>query len=503
MNAQSGARSIALPAVAAAALVAGMVIAGAFNVTQHADAERAAAAAEPAAAAPAVTGYGADFASLADRVVPSVVSVYNTDVVEPGERQRGMQMDPFEFFFGPRGRPYGQGQGEPMVRQSAGSGFFISADGELLSNNHVIEGADKLEIELDDGTRYKVTVMGRDPSTDLALLKVEKPDRKFPPLALGDSEALRVGEWVMAVGNPLNMDHTVTVGVVSAKGRVLGLSDSSFENFIQTDAAINFGNSGGPLVNTAGQVVGINTAINAGGQNIGFAVPVKSAERVIPQLRESGKVVRGYLGAMVRNVTQEAQEAFGLESRKGAFVESVEPKHAAAKAGLQPGDVVVAVDGRPIADTRELIDMVASQKPGSTVKLEVVRERKRVHVDVVLDERPGNEQGEGEEPAAEDEGSLEKIGVSASELNPRLRQAYGVGDELEGVLITRVSPTSSAADGGLVMGDVITEANGTKVSTVEELRKSVDTLDQGAYLRLYVFRPRTDRSFFVLLKPTE
>jgi serine protease Do len=434
-------------------------------------------------------------------VIPSVVSVYSREVGEPGSG-REMPRDPFHFFFGPQMGPDSEEDQEPMVRRSSGSGFFISPSGEVITNNHVVEDADKIEVQLADGTRYQVDVVGRDPATDIALLRVSEPNRDFPYLALGSAERLRVGEWVMAVGNPLNMDHTVTVGVVSAKGRVLGLSDSSFENFIQTDAAINFGNSGGPLVNTAGQVVGINTAINAGGQNIGFAVPVKSAERVIPQLRESGKVVRGYLGAMVRNVTQEAQEAFGLESRKGAFVESVEPKYAAAKAGLQPGDVVVAVDGRPIADTRELIDMVSSKKPGSTVKLEVVRERKRVSIDVVLDERPGNKEGEGEEPAAEGEGSLEKIGVSASELNPRLRQAYGVGDELEGVLITHVDPTSTAAEGGLLTGDVITQANGVRITTVEELRKSVDSLDQvrtaptssglGPIVR-----------FFVLLKPTE
>ena len=496
MTGQDRLRRFTLPVVASAALVAGMLIAGAFNVTQQAAAERSGTPSAPTV----MTGSPADFAALAEKVVPSVVSVFSTDVIQPGERSREMPTDPFEFFFGPGFRMPGQGnRDEPLVRQSAGSGFFISRDGELLTNNHVIEGADKIEIELDDGTRYPVKVVGRDPATDVALIRVEEPDRDFPVLPLGDSDAARVGEWVMAVGNPLNMDHTVTVGVISAKGRVLGLSDSSFENLIQTDAAINFGNSGGPLVNTMGQAIGINTAINAGGQNLGFAVPTSTAERVLAQLRQSGKVVRGYLGAAVRNVDPEIKEAFGLADRKGAFVESVEPKHAAAKAGLEPGDLIVAVDGQPVADTRELIDLVSSRQPGSRVRLEVLREHKQHQLEVVLEERPSSGPPESEEPTAE-ESSLDKVGITVEELTPRMRQVYNLDEDVRGVVISHVSAASPAGDEGLLVGDVISEANGKPVITPAELRREVEALDAGKYLRLYVYRARADQSFFVLLK---
>jgi serine protease Do len=470
-----------------------MVIAGGLNVTPLADADRPTQSPLPVMAAGAP-----DFAVLAERVVPSVVSVYSTDVEEPSER-RARPAHPFEFFFGPQGDGREQDD-EPNVRQSSGSGFFISADGELLTNNHVIEEADKIEIALDDQTRYQAKVIGRDPETDLALIKVVNPDRQFAYLPLGDAASLRVGEWVMAVGNPLNMDHTVTVGVVSAKGRVLGLSDSSFEDFIQTDAAINFGNSGGPLVNLRGEVVGINSAINARGQNLGFAIPVDIASRILAQLR-TGKVVRGYLGVMVRNIDQEMQEAFDLASRDGALIEQVVAGHAGAKAGLEPGDVVTSVNGTAIATTRELIDLVSAQPPGAKVKLEVMRKGKRSVVDVVLEERESQAETAAPEATEEVVDLLsERVGVNVAELSDRSRQMYGVGRDVEGVVITRVKNVSPAGEEGLSRGDVITQALGEPVSSVADLERLVGEVDKGGLLRLYVFRPRADRSFFAILR---
>ena len=253
----------------------------------------------------------------------------------------------------------------------------------------MIDDADDITVELADGSRFDAEVVGRDPATDLALLRVSDSDRTFSFLPLGDSKALRVGEWVMAVGNPLEMDHTVTVGVVSAKGRVLGLSQegTSFENYIQTDAAINLGNSGGPLVNIRGEVIGINTAINARGQNLGFAVPVNTTKRILPQLRENGRVVRGYLGISIDNLDQDTAEAFGLPDRNGALVVEVVPDRAADKGGVVHGDVVVAIDGEAIRDTRQLIDTVSSMPPGTKVELTVIRDGKRKRIDVVLEER--------------------------------------------------------------------------------------------------------------------
>ncbi len=235
---------------------------------------------------------------------------------------------------------------EPRERRSSGSGFFITGSGEIITNHHVIDGADKIRVRLSDENEYEAEVVGIDPATDIALLRVIDPDQEFSALPLGDSKAVRVGEWVLAAGNPMEMPNTVTVGVVSAKGRALGLSaeSQSFENFIQTDAAINFGNSGGPLVNLRGQVIGINTAINAAGQNIGFAVPIDVARRILPQLRENGRVVRGYLGVSIANLSRGDAEAFGLDSTDGALVQQVVEGHAAEKAGVRHGDVIVSVN---------------------------------------------------------------------------------------------------------------------------------------------------------------
>jgi serine protease Do len=498
MKARIPARQLSLIAVALAAALAGALIGGGSHMTQAVAAEN-----QPAVLSDVDVSRPFDFASLAERVVPSVVSVFSTDVVQPDEQRQEMPMDPFEFFFGPGFRHPMEMPNQPMVRQSAGSGFFIAKEGELLTNNHVVEGADKIQIQLNDRTRYDVEVVGRDPATDIAVLKIVKPDRDYPVLPLGDSEALRVGEWVMAVGNPLNMDHTVTVGVVSAKGRVLGLADNALENFIQTDAAINFGNSGGPLVDISGRAVGINTAINAGGQNLGFAVPISIAERILPQLRESGKVVRGYLGAQIRDVDAEIQKAFRLDSKDGAFVEEVVSGHAADKAGLRHGDTVIAVDGQPVKDARALIDAVSTRPPGTRVNLDVVRDGKPLGLKVKLEERPGTDEV-GETGGGEIEDNVgARIGVAVEELTPRLRDVYHARDDVSGLVITRVSPMSPAGEEGLRPGDVITEANGAAVATAEELERQIKDVEQGGYLRLYVYRPQADRFFFAILNLAE
>lgn len=498
MSLKQQTRNVSIAVIAVAAILFGFVLAGGTHATQGAAAEQ-----PPAAPAPATAGQPFNFANLAERVVPSVVSVFSTDIVQPDEQRRQMPMDPFEFFFGPNFRGPGGQQNEPMVRQSAGSGFFIASDGELLTNNHVVEDADKIQIQLNDKSTYDVKVVGRDPATDIAVLQVVDPDRKFPTLPLGDSSSLRVGEWVMAVGNPLNMDHTVTVGVVSAKERVLGISDNAFENFIQTDAAINFGNSGGPLVDVNGAAIGINTAINAGGQNLGFAVPINIAKRILPQLREHGSVVRGYLGAQIRDITPEIQQAFDLPNRNGAFVEEVVAGHAAAKAGLEHGDAIVSVDGRNVTSARELIDAVSANPPGAKIKLGVIRNGKPVDLEVKLEERPGNIQAEGSSGESNEDDVASRIGITVRELTPQLRQMYGVDDEISGVVVTGVDPVSPAAEKGLMPGDVVTEANGASVTTPDALIHAVDSVAKGGYLRLYVYRPRADQSFFAILRLPE
>lgn len=485
-----------LAAIVAAAVLFGMVIAGGLDLTPPADADR------PAQVQPVIENIAVpDFATLADRVVPSVVSVTVKDVQDASERGREMPRDPFHNFF--RFGPDNESD-EPSVRRSAGSGFFISGDGEIVTNYHVIEDADMIEIELVDGTSFDAEVIGRDEATDLALIKVSKPDRDFAYLALGESESVRVGEWVMAVGNPLDMDHTVTVGVVSAKGRVLGLSaeGTSFENYIQTDAAINLGNSGGPLVNTRGEVVAINTAINARGQNLGFAVPVNILRQILPQLREHGEVVRGFLGITVSNLDQDSAEAFGLPNRNGALVEGVSPGRAADKGGVRHGDIIVEIDGETVEDTRELIDTISAMPPGTDVDLTIIRDGKRKDIDVELEARDavaGDDSPEAE--PSRDDSTAERLGISVSELSGQVRRMYGVDDETDGVVITHVTPVSPAADEGLAQGDVILEANGEAVTSVEQLREIVDGVADGGYLRLYVQRPQAGgRSFFAILK---
>jgi serine protease Do len=488
-----------LAAVVVAAILFGMILSGGLDLTREVDAV-------PPTPVPAAAVDGMplpDFANLADRVVPSVVSVFSADVQEPSERRRGMPNDPFHFFFGPRDQ---QPEREPQVQRSSGSGFFIGANGEIITNHHVIEDADQIRVRLSNDEEYEAEVVGIDPATDIALLRVVDPDQEFAPLGLGDSKAVRVGQWVMAVGNPLNMEHTVTVGVVSAKGRALGLSaeSNSFENFIQTDAAINFGNSGGPLVDLYGNVIGINTAINAAGQNIGFAIPIDVARRILPQLRERGRVVRGYLGVSINNLNKDEAEAFGLDSTDGALVESVSEGHAADKAGVRHGDVIVSVDGETIENTRELIDTISAMPPDADVELGIIRSGKRRSITVTLEERQLDGSFEPPSERDGDEGDVfDRVGVTVNGLSPSVRQNYRIGAEIEGVVVTGVRPLSPASEAGMQEGFVITEANGEAISNPAELRSTVSDIGAGGYLRLYVFIPQADLYRFVVLKLEE
>jgi serine protease Do len=498
---------LSLGAVAIGGVALGLVIAGGAGMTPSGTAGEAlpapaAAAPAAAAAAPQTTapaGYP-DFATLADRVNQSVISVYTTDVVSPSEMRRfHRDMDPFEFFFGPdRGTP---DQMRPRERRGAGSGFFIDADGLALTNNHVVEGADKIEVQLaDSNTRLPAKVVGRDPATDVALIRVEGTG-KFKPLLLGDSDTLRVGEWVMAVGNPLNMDHTVTVGVVSAKGRQLGLSEvtQSFENFIQTDAAINLGNSGGPLVNLRGEVVGMNTAINAAGQNLGFAVPIATVKAVLAQLKEKGKVTRGYLGVRIGNVTEDIQKAFDLPTTDGAFVDSVDEGGPAEKAGIVKGDLITSVNGVTIKDTRLLIDRISAIQPGNKVDLGIIREGKPRTVAVTLGERPGSEET-AEAESESDDSVPSRLGIEAEEISARTRRMLELPEDVTGVVVSGVTELSPASEAGLRAGDVITEVNGREIESLAGFRDAVSGAKSGDRLRFYVYRPQFSRSTFVIVR---
>jgi|CXWL01.1.fsa_nt_gi serine protease Do len=499
-------RQVTTLALLFGAMVFGMVLAGGLSFTPASHSEPPPQAPSPSAS---YVGNGlTGFADLADAVAPAVVSI-DAATIEKGS-EGGGPANPFEFFFGPGGpqqrrqpSPHGgSGEDEEYRSDAGGSGFLVSADGLLVTNNHVVEGATSITVQLDGGHNYKATVKGVDKATDLALLKIES-DKPFKYLALGDSDALRVGDWVMAIGNPLGLGKTVTVGVVGAKGRSIGIADTSFENFIQTDAAINRGNSGGPLVNTRGEVVGIATAMNGGAENVGFAVPVKTLKAVLPQLRDKGKVSRGYLGLRVGNLDADRAQAFGLPGTDGALVASVDPDTPAAKAGIRHGDVVLEVDGRTIHETRDLIDYVSGQGPGVKVKLHVFRDGKTLDKDVLLEERPG--QGEAEESGGDEEGKgIAWLGMRYQDLTPGLRQSHGVPEDTEGVWVSEVSPSSPLYEESLRPGDVITEVNGEPTRSVSELEERVGGAKTGTFLRFYVerFDGRGGRptQFFAIVK---
>jgi serine protease Do len=498
-------RALSLTALIAAAVVFGMVVASSVNITPRSEAQHEASAPRAHAATPGAPS----FADIAQEAMPSVVSITSTDIVKGSQGRRYSNPfggdgggDPFEFFFGP-GNPHGRQQNddEEHKQVQGGTGFIISDDGYIVTNNHVIEGADKIEVRINNKEKYTAKLIGHDTATDLALIKVETKQR-LTPLPLGDSERLRVGEWVMAIGDPLAFDKTVTVGVVSAKQRSGLTADPatrSFENYIQTDAAINFGNSGGPLINVNGEVIGINTAIFRPAQNIGFAVPVNTLKQVLPQLREKGKVTRGFLGINIVNVDSDRAAAFNLKTEDGAFVESVESGKPADKAGVKPGDTIVKVDNVPVKETRDLIGYVSGKAPGSKVELDVIRDGKPVTLTASLAERKDENSGKEPEKASADD-SHERIGIQVTELTPQVRQMQRIKADVDGLLVVHVKEVSAAADAGIQEGDIITQVNGQKVGSTEDFGKVVSRAKKGDYLKLYVYHPRANVSTFALVK---
>jgi serine protease Do len=506
---------ISVAALVSASVVFGMILAGTLDLTRWASAQRATPApAAAAATAPSGRAMPAvalpSFADVADRDSQAVVSVTSTDVVKVDrQRPRYHQWDPgspFDFFFPPDQRRRGGDDGEDERKEmSGGSGFIIEPDGYVLTNNHVVENATKVQVKVNGKDDYDAKVVGRDPATDLALLKIEGKT-PFPTLPLGDSDKVRVGEWVMAIGDPLNFEKTVTVGVISGKGRWAGLSQatSAFESLIQTDAAINFGNSGGPLVNAAGEVIGINTAISRFAQNIGFAVPINVAKRLLPQLKQ-GKVVRGFLGITIATVDKKLQEAYGLKAAEGAIVQSVEPGKPGAKAGLRHEDIIVKVDDTPVKTNRDLIDYVSGRPPGAKVTITYLRDgnEKTSVASLAARTEPG-EKPEPEEQEAKGTGKKDKaLGLELSDLSSGLRRSYQIAQEAaKGVVVTHVKPVSPAADANLQEGDLILEVNGVPIASVEELQAQLKKLPKDRWVRFYVLRsiPRP-QNFIAALKP--
>ncbi len=460
-----------------------------------------------AQSAPIQTSQGAvtsvtipSFADVAARVAPAVVSITTTEIVHTSDlRKRGSGIDPFEFFFPDPRNPRGNGRSpqseeDDEHRQvSGGSGFIISPDGYILTNNHVVDGASRVDVHFgadengNGGHTISAKIVGRDPATDIALLKIDAGNQ-LPTVPLGDSEHIRKGDWAIAIGNPFQFENTLTVGVISARGRSLGLSQESrsFENFIQTDAAINFGNSGGPLLNIAGEVVGINTAIRGGGaQGLGFATPINVAKRLLPQLKE-GRVTRGYLGMGIVDVTEEVKNSFNLPEARGALVQTVEPGKPAEKAGIEPGDIIIEVDGKPISTNRQLIDYISYLPVGSKINVTVIRGGERKTLTAISTERREVAAAENENDNSQAGPTRNKLGMSVQEITPDVRQHYNIGDKVHGVVITDVKEVSASGEAGLAEGDVVSEVQGAKITNLDQFRAAIDRLKSGQTIRIYV-----------------
>ena len=415
------------------------------------------------------------FPTLADLVEilqPSVVNISTTSVVRqrsPFQRRPNSPFggnDPFDDFF----KKFfgGDSPQQEFKRQGLGSGFIMSKDGYVVTNNHVIDKASDVEIILQNGDKYEAKIVGKDPKTDLAVLKFE-PDQEIQEVHFGDSDNLRIGDWVIAIGNPFGLGYTVTVGIVSAKGRSLGLG--AYDDFIQTDASLNPGSSGGPLFNLKGEVVGVNTAIVARGQGIGFAIPIDLAEFVIEQLKSGGKVVRGWLGVYVQKVTPEIASSFGLNEDEGALVSDLAPDSPAEKAGIIRGDVIVEYDGQKVNDVSDLTNMAAVTPPGTEVSVKVIQDGKTKNMKVKLEEFPD------QEAQVKDE-VRKSLGLTVRQLTPKIVKRFNI-DHDEGVMITDVDQGSVAGDAGLKPGDIILEINKKPINTLANYSAVLEDVKPG------------------------
>ena len=453
---------------------------------------------QPAAGAPALLP---DFVHLADQLSPEVVNISTSSEGEqpqfsPRQFQQppgqGPGQDPFRDFWEPFERFFGPMPRRPFRQRSLGSGFIFNQEGYILTNNHVVENADEIVVRLSNSKEHSAKLVGRDPKTDIAVIKIESDDN-LKAAVLGDSDGLRVGEWVMAIGNPFGLENTVTAGIVSAKGRFIG--QGNYDDFIQTDAAINPGNSGGPLINLKGEVVGINTAIfsrTGGNIGIGFAIPINLAKELLPELREKGRVTRGWLGVYIQKVTPEIAESMGLPDANGALVSDVMPDTPAKAAGIEVGDVITEFDGHPIKESNELPMMVARTAIGKKAKVKLLRRGKAetltVEVGELREEEVVAESGEGED-----------FGLTAQPLTPEIAESLGIDPNSKGVVVAGVEPGSVAEDAGLRRGDVILEINQEQVDGMAAFRNALKK-SRGKKSILFLVR-RGQNTVFLALKP--
>jgi len=434
--------------------------------------------------------------SLAPLVESVKSAVVNVEVAAKVSGPRGgMGENPLDRFFG-GGRP--NGNGRENVRQGAGSGFIIDPKGLVLTNNHVVEDAVAITVKLDDGRSFPAEILGRDPLTDVAVIKLKGKVDKLPVVALGDSDALKVGDWVLAIGNPFGLASSVSLGILSARAR--NIEAGPYDDFLQTDAAINPGNSGGPLFNMKGEVIGINTAIVGGGSGIGFAVPSNMVRALVPMLEKEGAVTRGYLGIGIQDLTADIGKALNLPVTEGAIVNEVSPGGPAAKAGLKLDDVVIAIDGQKVTSASALTRVVALKRPGAASTLTLYRNGNKQDVKVTLGTRPDLEGISKRAPRETEESSKARVGVSLSDLDARTAQQAGFTRNEGGALITDVVPGSPAERAELAPGMLVVEANRKPVRSAEELAAAIKATPSGGTLLLRVMAPGGNSRFLRALK---
>lgn len=456
-----------------------------------------------------VDGVRTSYADIVEKTSPAVVRIkaeHKEKVSQIQQQQPGMPDEWFRQFGIPNPHRGPAPNQRPRVETGLGSGVIVSLDGSILTNHHVVEGADKITVLMSDNKSFDAKVVGSDQPSDLAVLKIEA--QGLPFLTLGNSDGVRVGDIVLAIGNPLGIGQTVTAGIISAKGRRTGLSDGSYEDFLQTDAPINRGNSGGALVNLAGELIGINSQIlspgGAGGGNIGigFSIPSNMAKSVFEQLLKDGKVHRGMLGISIQNVTDDTAKALDLKELSGILVSNVKPGGAAEKAGVKRGDIITAINGEKLEDSNTLRNKVAGTAPGTAIKLTLLRDGKEVELTATLDEfnpDEGKKPSDGKEgpngPGPKEQGG--KLGVTLEPVTPQIAKQLGL-DAAEGLVVSEIDPSGPAADAGIARGDVILEVNKRSVNSVADVKAALDGAGAKPILLLLNRRGQTN---YVTVKP--
>lgn len=443
-----------------------------------------------------VSSMPGNFTHLAAEARPGVVNIRTVKTVRDGGRvfqhffgQPFRGQDPFRDFFGPF---FGEGPAREFKQRSLGSGFIIDRHGYIVTNNHVIKDADQIKVKLANEKEFDAEVVGRDPNTDLALIKISVSE-DLTPLKLGNSDKLEVGSWVVAIGSPFGLEQTVTAGIVSAKGRIIG--SGPYDDFIQTDASINPGNSGGPLLNMKGEVVGINTAIVASGQGIGFAIPVNLARGIIEQLKDNGEVTRGWLGVAIQDLTPELTEYYGLKDQKGVLVTHVYEDDPADKGGIQPHDIIIAVGDQKVTTTRELSSAIAASRIGRKTAVTIIRNGTEKTVYVKLKKRDDTAL-----QAKNEHESTSKLGITLAELTPEMATRLGFSENEQGVLVTQVENSSKADKAGIRQGDLIKEVNHKKVDTLKDYARQLGRIKKGDPVSFLIKRTKAGFAVVTLTK---